>query len=156
MRSLAISLLLLTSLCFAQPSSEQHTISVSGDAEVKVVPNRITIMFGVETRDANLEVASSKTDAAVKQVIAAARGLGVDESDIQTDRIEVNISYDEKSHSMISYYTTTKGIQVVLKDATKFEALLQAGLKAGANRIDDVIFSTSDLRKYRDQARAMA
>lgn len=156
MRSLAISLLLLASLCFGQPTPGQHTINVTGDAEVKVVPNRITIMFGVETRDANLEMASSKTDAAVKRVIAAARQLGMDESDIQTDFIEVNISYDEKSHTAISYYTTNKGIQVVLKDASKFEALLQAGLKAGANKIDNVIFSTSELRKYRDQARAMA
>jgi uncharacterized protein len=43
-----------------------------------------------------------------------------------------------------------------LKDTTKFEKLLQAGLKAGANKINDVVFSTSELRKYRDQARAMA
>jgi uncharacterized protein YggE len=156
MRSLAVSLLLFASLCFGQTTPEQHTINVSGDAEVKVVPNRITIMFGVETRNANLAVASSKTDAAVKRVIQAARELGVDEGDIQTDLIEVGISYDDKSHTTISYYTTNKGIQVVLKDASKFEALLEAGLKAGANKINDVIFSTSDLRKYRDQARAMA
>ena len=156
MRFLAISLLLLASLCSAQTGSEQHTISVTGDAEVKVVPNRITIMFGVETRDANLEVATSKTDAAVKRVITAARQQGVDESDIQTDQIQVNISYNQNSPTTISYYTTNKGIQVVLKDTTKFEALLQAGLRAGANKIDDVIFSTSELRKYRDEARAMA
>jgi uncharacterized protein YggE len=121
MRSLAISFLCIASLCFAQTSPEQHTISVTGDAEVKVVLNRVTIMFGVETRDNNLEIASSKTDAAVKQVI-------------QTDLIQVSISYDEKAHGIISYYTTNKGIQVVLKDASKFESVLQAGLKAGATR----------------------
>ena len=156
MRSLAISFLFVASLCFAQMNPEQHTINVTGDGEVKVVPDRATIMFGVETRDNNLEIASSKTDAAVKRVISAARRLGVDESDIQTDLIQVSISYDEKAHGIISYYTTTKGIQVVLKDTTKFEPLLQAGLKAGANRIEDVVFTTSEIRKYRDQARAMA
>jgi uncharacterized protein YggE len=137
-------------------SPEQHTINVTGDAEVKVVPDRVTIMFGVETRDNNLAIASSKTDAAVKRVISAARQIGVDESDIQTDLIQVSIAYDEKAHGIISYYTTNKGIQVVLKDVSKFETLLQAGLKAGANRIDDVTFATSEIRKYRDQARAMA
>jgi uncharacterized protein YggE len=156
MRSLAISFLFIASLSSAQTSPEQHTISVTGDAEVKVVPDRVTIMFGVETRDNNLEIASSKTDAAVKRVIAAARRLGVDENDIQTDLIQVSISYDEKAHGIISYYTTSKGIQVVLKDASKFESLLQAGLKAGGNKIDDVLFTTSEIRKYRDQARAMA
>jgi uncharacterized protein YggE len=156
MRAIGISVLLFGSLCFAQISPKQDTITVTGDAEVKVVPDRITIMFGVETRDSNLEVATSKTEVAVKRVIAAARALGVDQSDIQTDLIEVEISYDEKSHTTISYYTTDKGIEVVLKDVSKFEALLQAGLKAGANKINDVVFSTSELRKYRDQGRAMA
>jgi uncharacterized protein YggE len=108
MRSLVIFLLCVSSLCFAQPNSEQHTINVTGDAEVKVVPDRITIMFGVENRDNNLEVASSKTDASVKQVIAAARELGVDQSDIQSDLIEVGMSYDEKSHTTISYSPRTR------------------------------------------------
>ena len=156
MRPLAFSLVLLASFCSAQSISEQHTINVTGDAEVKVVPNRITIMFGVETRDASLEAATSKTDAAVKRVIAAARQLGVDEGDIQTDLIQVYISYNQNSPTTISYYTTDKGIQVVLKDAAKFGTLLQSGLRAGANKINDVIFSTTDLRKYRDEARAMA
>lgn len=156
MRSLVFTLVFAASLCFAQTNSELHTINVTGDAEVKVVPDRVTVMFGVETRGKDLEAATSQTDVAVKRVIAAARQLGVDEGDIQTDVIRVDIAYDDKSHGAISYYTTAKGIQVVLKDVAKFEPLLQAGLKSGANKIDDVVFSTSEIRKYRDQARAMA
>jgi uncharacterized protein len=156
MRVLAFFLLLATPICLGQTASDLHTINVSADAEVQVVPDRVTIMFAVETRGKELEAASSQTDAAVKRVIAAARQLGVEEGDIQTDEINVDIAYDDKAHGMISYYTTTKGIQVILKDVAKFEPLLQAGLKAGANKVDKVSFSTSELRKYRDQARAMA
>lgn len=156
MRSITLALVLTAAISFAQTNPEPHTINVSGDAEVKVVPDRVSVMFGVETRGKDLEAVSSQTDAAVKRVIAAARQLGVDEGDIQTDVIHVDISYDDKSHGTISYYTTDKGIQVVLKDVAKFEPLLQAGLKAGANKIDGVEFSTSEFRKYRDQARAMA
>ena len=43
-----------------------------------------------------------------------------------------------------------------MKDVARFDQLLQTGLKSGANKIDSVDFSTSELRKYRDQARAMA
>jgi uncharacterized protein YggE len=56
----------------------------------------------------------------------------------------------------VAFYTASKGIQVLLKDVSHFDQLVQAGLKAGANKIDDVSFSTSELRKDRDQARAMA
>jgi uncharacterized protein YggE len=156
MRSITLALVFTAAISFAQTNPEPHTINVSGDAEVKVVPDRVSVMFGVETRGKDLEAASSQTDAGVKRVIAAARPLGVDEGDIQTDVIHVDISYDDKSHGTISYYTTDKGIQVVLKDVTKFEPLLHAGLQPGANKVDGVEFSTSESRKYRDQARAMA
>jgi len=45
---------------------------------------------------------------------------------------------------------------VTLKDVSKFEQLLSAALDAGANHIYQVEFVTTELRKYRDQARALA
>jgi uncharacterized protein len=93
----------------------------------------------------------------VKRVLAAARGMGVDPSDMQTDFVRVEISYDDKGQGThVAFYTASKRIQILLKDVSRFDQLLQAGLKVGANKIDDVTFSTSELRKYRDQARAMA
>jgi uncharacterized protein YggE len=35
----------------------------------------------------------------------------------------------------------------------KLDSLLEALIKAGGNRIDSIGYETSDLRKYRDQAR---
>ena len=43
-----------------------------------------------------------------------------------------------------------------LKQVSQFENLLNALLDAGANHIYDVEFSTTELRKYRDEARALA
>ncbi len=50
----------------------------------------------------------------------------------------------------------TKGIQVTLRDVARFEGLLTAALGAGTNQIYGVEFSTSELRKHRDEARALA
>ena len=152
----AFALVFAASLCFAQANPDLHTLNVSGDAEVKVVPDRVSVTFGVETRSKDLEAASVHTDAAIKRVIAAARRVGVEDGDIQTDVINIDLSYEDKSPGTISFYTANKSIQVVLKDVSKFESLLQAGLKAGANKIGDIVFSKSQLRKYRDQAREMA
>jgi hypothetical protein len=136
---------------------EKATVEVNGDAEVKVVPDRVSIQFGVETRNASLDTATSGTDAAVKKMIAAFRALGVDESDIQTDFIRVEIAYADQGRSTtIDHYTAMKGVQVTLKEVARFDQLLQTGLKSGANKIESVDFSTSELRKYRNQARAMA
>jgi uncharacterized protein len=157
MRYFAGCFMFFCSLSWAQVPYDKPTVEVSGDAEVKVVPDRVSISFAVETRNTDLETATSGTDAAVKKVMAAARGLGVDPTDIQTDFIRAEISYSDKGQgTRVAFYTASKGVQILLKDVSHFDQLVQAGLKAGANKIDDVNFSTSELRKYRDQARAMA
>ena len=45
---------------------------------------------------------------------------------------------------------------VTLSDLSKFEDLLSGVLDAGANYVHNVKFQTTELRKYRDQARALA
>jgi len=156
MRSLFAFLLLAVSVCAAQLDGSSNTINISGDADVKVVPDRVTILLGVESRNKNVDAASEQTDSGIRQVMAAARKLGVDPTDIQTDYIHVDLSYNDKQNTMIEFYTATKAVQVLLKDTSKFQDLLSQALAAGANHIYGVEFSTSELRKYRDQARAMA
>jgi len=156
MRSLFVFLVLAASLCGAQVEGNSNTINISGDAEVKVVPDRVSILLGVESRSKTLDSATEQTDAAIRQVMATARKFGVDPTDIQTDYIHVDLSYNDKQNTMIDYYTATKAVQVLLKDTSKFQDLLSQSLAAGANHIYGVEFSTSELRKYRDQARAMA
>jgi uncharacterized protein YggE len=75
---------------------------------------------------------------------------------VQTDFIQVNIRYNSSMHTIVDYYEVEKSIGVTLKDVSKFESLLSAVLEAGANHVYGVEFMTTDLRKYRDQARALA
>ena len=50
----------------------------------------------------------------------------------------------------------TKDVQILLRNVDQFEELLRRVLLAGANHIYDIDFSTSELRKHRDAARALA
>jgi uncharacterized protein YggE len=158
MRFLAIFLWAAVSCCCAQinPGASTNTISISGDAEIKVVPDRANVYLGVETRNKEIAAASAQNDAGVRQVMAAIRRVGVDPTDIQTDFYHVEIVYSNNAGTIVDYYKVTKEIQVVLKNVSKFEELLNIVLRAGANHIYGIDFSTSELRKYRDQARALA
>jgi len=53
-------------------------------------------------------------------------------------------------------YSVQKTIVVTLSDLSKFEDLLSGVLEAGANYVHNVEFRTTELRKHRDQARALA
>jgi uncharacterized protein YggE len=157
MRTL-LAILVLAAACPAQlvSNAPSSTISVSGDAAVKVAPDRVTLDLAVETRNKDLAIATSQNDALVRQVISAARKIPIEAGDIQTDYIHVDLAYNDKNSTVVEYYSVTKALRILLKDVSKFETLLHAVLGAGANHIYGIEFSTSELRKYRDQARALA
>jgi len=136
--------------------NQGNIVSVTGDAEIKVIPNQVLISLGVETRDRNLPVARVQNDHAVRSVLDAVARLQIDPADVQTDFIQVNIRYQSSAETIVDHYVVEKSIVITLKDVSKFEPLLSAVLEAGANHIYNVEFMTTELRKYRDQARALA
>jgi uncharacterized protein YggE len=164
MKAMPVVLLAALALGIFVPSvatQERETagsISITGEAVVKVVPDEVVITLGVETMHANLEVAKRQNDERVKKVIAVARSCGVEDKHIQTDFINIMPQYDyheERVDEIVGYHVG-KVIEITLKDISQFDALLTGALKAGANYVHGIEFRTSQLRKYRDQARALA
>jgi uncharacterized protein len=148
--------LVLPCLVQAQYPNQGNVVSVTGDAEVKVIPNQVLLSLGVETRDKSLPPAKAKNDSAVRSVLNAIGKFQIDPTDVQTDVIRVDIRYNGSVETVVDHYVVEKSIAITLKDVSKFEPLLSAVLEAGANHIYDVEFMTTELRKYRDQARALA
>jgi len=132
------------------------TLNVTGDAAVNVEPDRVRILLGVESRGKALLAAKAENDAATRKVIDAARAMNIPAGDIQTDYMQVDMSYDSNSGTLVDYYKVTKDVQVLLRNVRQFEELLSRALLAGANHVYDIEFSTSELRKHRDTARALA
>jgi uncharacterized protein len=132
-------------------------ITVSGQAEVRVVPDEVVLTLGVETNDLSLAVARQKNDEIVTKVLQAADALGVAAKDVQTEFIQVEPRYrdDYEKRTFLGYYAR-KTVAITLRDLDKFEELLTGCFEAGVNYVHGVDFRTSELRKYRDQARAMA
>jgi hypothetical protein len=136
---------------------ETGSIQVTGEAEVKVVPDEVRLTIGVETRHAELNIARNRNDRRVEELIKIAKDFGIRSKDIQTDYIHVEPYYsDSYYYGDIEGYYVRKAIVLVLHDMTRFEALLTALTEGGATHIHGIQFRTTELRKYRDQARALA
>ena len=134
-----------------------RTISTSGEADVKVVPDEVTLTLGVETSDKDLETAKSQNDARVKKILAAARDAGVDPRHLKTDYMNLEPRYDTRNNErFLLGYWVRKSLTITLRDVSKFEDILGRSLAAGANYIQGVDFHTTELRKHRDRARSMA
>lgn len=138
-----------------------RTISVVGSAEVKVPPDEVSIQLGVESYDKSLGKAKRENDDRMKKIIAAAKGAGAEEKRIATEQVSIEPRYESgRSYGptalALDGYMVRRSVQVTLQEVSKFEAVLSAALEAGANVVHGVNFTTTELRKHRDQARAMA
>lgn len=142
----------------AQPGPGVHTISVSGDAQINVVPDKILITLGVENVDPSLDAAKAANDASCARILATTQRFNINAKDVQTDYISVMPQHTQSSDGVtrIVGYMVRKSIVITLRDITRFDALLSASVGSGANVVLGVRFMTSDLRKYRDQARELA
>ena len=142
---------------FSQTPAQPPLISVSGSAEVKVAPDEIDIRVGVETRHENLEDAKRQNDERISKALAFLKNNGVKEKDIQTDYINIEPAYDfNTSRTKAVVYIVRKSIEVKLTKIDTFEGLLTGLLTNGVNNVHGIDFRTSQLRKHRDTARAMA
>ncbi|MEO7297570.1 MAG: SIMPL domain-containing protein [Verrucomicrobiota bacterium] len=143
---------------FGQLTQPPPQINVSGSAEVKVVPNEIRLSVAVETRSETLEPARLENDEKTASVLKFLKQIGIKEKDVQTDFISIQPDYEYNNRPRIvpSAYIVQKSIQVRLTATTNFQAVLTGLLTNGVNRVNGVDFRTTQLRKFRDQARAMA
>jgi hypothetical protein len=157
---LLLSLVLLAlplAPAFSQFTPPPPQISVSGSAEVKIAPDEIHISVGVETRDADLNAATSQHDALMASALKFLKTSGVPDKDVQTDFISVSPEYgNELSRTKPVVYIVRKSIEIKLTTVTNLEPMLTGLLNNGVNHVHNIEFRTTELRKYRDQARAMA
>jgi uncharacterized protein YggE len=134
-----------------------RTISVSGEAQVNVVPDQVIITLGVETVDRVLATSKAKNDERMTAILDVIKRFEIPQEKVQTDYIGIEPRYTSTyAQSDFIGYFVRKNVVITLTDLTKFEGLLSALLESGANYVMGVNFRTSDLRKYRDQARELA
>jgi uncharacterized protein YggE len=158
MKILKITLVLcvLAGLGAAEDRSPSKVVRVVGTSEVKVVPDRAVIEVGVEKQDSSASVAKHAEDAAARRILTTLRGSGVEEKDVQTTFLSLQPQSYTKKGVRISYFVAAQTMTITVRDLPKLDTLLEALIKAGGNRIDSIGYETSDLRKYRDQARELA
>jgi hypothetical protein len=137
------------------------TIQVTGQAEILVPADRVTVSFGVETESASAREASNLNASKMDAVISALRGTGIQDLEIETFGYTLVPEYrypnrEDPNRQTISGYRATNHIRVSNPDVDAAGPLLDAGIQAGANRVVDLRFEASDTREARLMALAQA
>ena len=134
----------------------KRLISVNGTATVNVVPDRALIQLGVQSNGRTPKEVQARNATMISRVIKALKNLGVEARDISTDRYVIQPLYEDWDSLRIKGYRIFNVISITVRDVEKTSEAIAVAFEAGANQVVNVEFYTSELRKYRDQAREMA
>jgi uncharacterized protein YggE len=175
MRHHLLSLVVLAVAITASPLRAQETVpgralvSTVGSAEIRVVPDLADLIFQVEVRDANLSKARKEQAERVTKVLAALRSAGITEAELKTSQVEIVPHYDNRDSGPFGpdgrgpqesptarFYSVSQYISCTLHDLKKIPNVTADAVLAGVTAIQGANLRTSELRKYRDQARAKA
>jgi uncharacterized protein YggE len=141
---------------------ERRTIRVSGVGEVQVRPDLATVQFAVETTGTTAREASEANADAMDAVIRALRGAGVAEEDIRTSGYSLYPEYamqtreDPNAPPSIRGYRASNQVSVRTRDLESVGRLIDAGLAAGANRMNGVSFEVRDSKAAEAEALTLA
>jgi uncharacterized protein YggE len=134
-----------------------RTISTTGEATVNVVPDEVVIPLGVQVFERDLDTAESGLTKACGQLVGAIRGMGIEERQIQTQDMELDLRYKDTQYSVgIDGYLARRQYSITLKDTKQLEKLIDTALHNGANHLFGIEYRTTALRRHRDEARRLA
>lgn len=145
--------MLLTLSIMAQ-QQERPTVDVTGEGIVYITPDQVTVKVRVENTGRDPKTVKLENDRIVSQVFSAIKKLKIEDKDVQTDYIRLNKNYEYNTKSY--NYAANQSIAIRLKDLSKYEALMDGLLESGINRIDGVIFASSNEDALKSEARVNA
>lgn len=137
---------------------EENAIHVSGSATVEAVPDMAQTQVGVQTYAQAVDQAVTDNNTTASAIIAAARTLGVAETDIQTTNFSIAPQRDYKNDrpDSITGYWVYNTVSVTIRQLDQAGSVLQAVVDAGANTITGLSFSLADPEPVKEQARIAA
>ena len=137
------------------PAQEQNSeITVSSSATVRLVPDKATISFGVNTQQETAEKAQSENAKTVKTAITQLTKNGVAEKSIRTTYYSMYPEYDysgDGEQQLKGYYVSTT-LSVQDQNVADLGKLLSACVSAGVNNVDSVQFFCSGYDEAYQQA----
>lgn len=150
---LFLSIMFMT-MSYAQEVKQVPQVSVTGEGKVKVVPDQTTITATIETKGNNAKDVKKQNDQKMEAVLRFIKKMNLDPADYKTQRVSLNPQYDyeKKKHN----YNATQTIEILLKDLSKYDELMEGLVDEGINRIDNVVFQSSKLAQYQSEARKLA
>jgi uncharacterized protein YggE len=138
----------------AQSETANPGIHVTGEGNVKVTPDKVTIKSQIEHEGSSAASVKEQNDEVVNNIIEFLKAEGIAEKNINTNYINLNKrnNYKDKTYT----YVANQAISISLEDIGKYEMIMKGLLENGLNGINGVEFESSEIEKHKAEARRKA
>ncbi|MEO3943603.1 SIMPL domain-containing protein [Paenarthrobacter nicotinovorans] len=115
----------------------KRTITVTGTASAKAVPDLVTLTLGVETRRATPGQAYGDAGKAAGAVAASLRDAGVTDADLRTSglNLRADLLWVEGQGQKVAAYVASTNLQVGIRSHADAPAAIAAAVAAGGDDI---------------------
>jgi hypothetical protein len=151
-----------TAQALAQPADPAALhgpmLDISAYGEIKAAPDMARITLGVTNQASSAADAAQANAQQINQVLAALRGLGATDRDIQTSGLSLNPAYAYLNNEppKLTGYKASNIVTVTVGDLAKLGPIVDAISQAGANEINGIVFTLKDPQAAEDEARRRA
>ena len=146
--------ILFVTMSNAQENKQVPMINVSGEGKVKIAPDQALISISIETKGTKAAEVKQENDKKMDAILKFIKKSNIAAEDFRTQRISLNPNYDyeKKKYS----YIATQSVEILLKDLSKYDTLMEGLVNEGINRIDNVEFKSSKMSQLQSDARKLA
>lgn len=146
--------IMFMTMSYGQEIKQIPLINVNGEGKVKVAPDQVCISASVETNGNNAKDVKKQNDEKMDAVLKFIKKMNIPTADFKTKQVALNPQYDYEKKK--TSYNATQTVEIVVKDLTKYDELMEGLVQQGINRIDRVSFESSKLAQYESEARKLA
>jgi hypothetical protein len=133
-----------------------HSITVTATGKTTVVPDVARVYLGVTTNRSTVKAARAAGAQSMTDIIAAVKGLGVADADIQTTNLSLYPQYGSGSTPKVVGYQISEQIEITVRDLDKAGDVVDAATAKGATDVNGISFEVADPVKAQNDARAAA
>lgn len=129
-----------------------NKITVTGQEEVKTVPDMAEIEYSIHTKKDTAAECQEQNSRDVDKAIQTLKSLGMDEKSIQTSSVGLNPVYDWNTPSRdVTGYEMTTRLTLSNVPINKAGAIMSESVTAGVNGIDSLSYFSSNYdESYQD------
>lgn len=155
----AMAVLLLPPAARAQmvPPPPSRMVTVSGEAEAELPPDRAALSVSLVNRHLDLAVAKKENDALVEKLLAVTREFKIPREKVATSYLMITPEYTyDKNQRQFAGYTVSRGLRISMEKLDGYERLLSAVVDAGVDQVGGIEFSLSDREAQLEKIRIRA